>query len=309
MGTSTRSLLKMNRKTIAKLISQVEDRPEQAGNIIDSIYRHTGKAYVIGITGPPGCGKSTLVDKLALEFRKAGRTVAIIAVDPTSPFSGGALMGNRIRMNEASKDKGVFIRSMATRGGLGGLARATGDAVKILDAAGFDYIIIETVGAGQVEVEIAKTAYTTVVVTQPESGDIVQTMKAGIMEIGDIFVVNKSDMPGTDKTVGDLEEMLNQNPGNWRPKIVKTVATSGSGVDELAVALEAHRNYLEFTKEIVDRKKAGARKEIERLVEEKIRSGISKKLNVGKMEALLDEVVNRNMSSYQAIEKIIGGRL
>src|SRR3990172_5504693 len=212
---------------------------------LKALYPHTGKAYIVGITGPPGCGKSTLTDRLTEAYRARGQTVGIVAVDPTSPFTGGAILGDRLRMQRHFLDQGVFIRSMATRGHLGGLARATNDVVDVLDAAGKAIIFIETVGVGQDEVDVVKAAHTSVVVMVPGLGDSVQTIKAGIMEIGDVFVVNKADRDGADRTVQDIEMALMMNPpGNaWAPRVCRTVATRGDGVADLVEAIEAHRQF------------------------------------------------------------------
>jgi LAO/AO transport system kinase len=255
--------IRANRRELARLLTRIENN--QAAAELAALYPCTGHAHVIGITGAPGAGKSSLVNALARYYRRAGQTVGIIAVDPTSPFSGGAVMGDRIRMNDLSGDSGVFIRSMATRGYLGGLAHTTGDAVRALDAAGFDWIIVETVGAGQSEVDIARTAHTTVVMETPGLGDDIQAIKAGILEIADILVVNKADRPGAESTAQTLRVMLdlghqaeraphhrytddipavNERAQAWQTPIVQAVATDGRGIPELAAQITAHREYL-----------------------------------------------------------------
>src|SRR5258707_9493175 len=230
---------------VARAISKVEDGSVDSADLMKQVFPLTGRALIIGITGSPGAGKSSLVDKLGAFYRKQGARVGIIAVDRSSPFSGGAILGDRIRMQSLALDKGVFIRSMATRGNLGGLARATTDAVAILDAAGFDKIIVETVGVGQDEVDIVKTADVSVVVLVPGMGDDIQTIKAGIMEIGDIFVINKADREGVLTTEKELEALLSlaERDDAWEPLVVKTVATESRGIQELAAAIEKYRAF------------------------------------------------------------------
>lgn len=232
-------------RALARLISHIEDGGAPAQEAIAALYPHTGRAHIVGVTGAPGSGKSTLVTQLALEYRRRNLTVGIIAVDPTSPFSGGALLGDRIRMRNLAGDAGVFIRSMATRGSLGGLAAATSDVAVALDACGFQRIFIETVGAGQTEVDIARTAYTTIVVEVPDAGDEVQAMKAGVLEIADLLVVNKADLPSADRVVAALEVMLSlAHASDWRPPILRSVATTGQGTTEIVDAIERHVAYL-----------------------------------------------------------------
>lgn len=248
MNDLVQRILAGDRKAAARAISLIEDDAPGAAALLDALYPSTGKAYRVGMTGPPGAGKSTLTAALAAHLREAQRSVGIIAVDPTSPFSGGALLGDRIRMARVATDAGVFIRSMASRGALGGLARTTAEACDVLDAFGKETIVIETVGVGQSEVEIADAADTTVVVLSPESGDSVQTMKAGLMEIADIFVVNKADREGADRMVRAIEGMLEldsqMQPGDWIPPVLRTVASTGEGVADLARALDRHREWL-----------------------------------------------------------------
>src|SRR5215213_4413793 len=222
----------------------IEDEDASAADLIRRIFPHTGRAYLVGITGPPGAGKSTLVDRLTSETRKAGETVGVVAVDPTSPFTGGAILGDRVRMQTHAGDSGVFIRSMATRGHLGGLARATGEVAVVLDAAGKDIVLIETVGVGQDEVDIVKTADVSIVMIVPGTGDEVQALKAGIMEIADIFVVNKADREGADRTAASINAMLSLQPwapGTWHPPVLLTEATMGRGVPELVQTIDRFR--------------------------------------------------------------------
>src|SRR5882757_6383291 len=257
---------------VARAISKVEDGAADSAELMKQIFPLTGRALIIGITGSPGAGKSSLVDKLAGFYRKGGERVGIIAVDPSSPFSGGAILGDRIRMQTLALDKGVFIRSMATRGNLGGLARGTVDAVAILDAASYEKIIIETVGVGQDEIEIAKTADVCVVVLVPGMGDDVQTMKAGIMEIGDVLVINKADRDGVLRTEKELESLLSFGPraDQWEPPIVKTVAIENKGIAELAGAIEQTREFQKQTPASTDRRKAVARWRILELLREQL---------------------------------------
>src|SRR3984893_14091025 len=255
-------------RAVARAISKVEDGTRGASELMRGIFPHTGRGLVIGITGAPGAGKSSLVDKLALLYRQQNERVGIVCVDPSSPFSGGAILGDRIRMQTLGLDKGVFIRSMATRGNLGGLARATVDALAILDAAGYSKILVETVGVGQDEVEIVKAADVSVLVLVPGMGDDIQAIKAGIMEIGDVFVVNKADRAGADKTVNEVTMMMGlvEEHGDWIPPIVKTVASHGEGIAELDAALQKHLAYIKTSGELVRRNRERVRIRINTLL-------------------------------------------
>jgi len=243
-----------DRPALARAISLVEDGDPDSREIVRAAYRARKNARIVGLTGVPGVGKSTLVDGIVEELRSGDRSVAVIAVDPSSPFTGGAILGDRVRMKHRTTDPRVFFRSLASRGRLGGLTRTTGDVLTLVEAAGFDYVLVETVGAGQSEVDIMKYAHTVVVVLSPGLGDSVQTLKAGILEIGDVFVVNKADLAGSDRTKAELEMMLDmRGQGGWRPPVVKTVASSGQGLPELVSCIRSHYDYLESSGAIGDR--------------------------------------------------------
>jgi LAO/AO transport system kinase len=298
-------------RAVARAISKVEDVSKDATQLMKQVFPLTGRGLVIGITGAPGAGKSSLVDKLALHYRRQGERVGIVAVDPSSPFSGGAILGDRIRMQTLGLDSGVFIRSMATRGNLGGLARTTVDAVSILDAAGYAKIIIETVGVGQDEVEVVKAADVSVVVLVPGMGDDIQAIKAGIMEIGDIFVINKADRESVNATEKELEALLSlaMRDDSWEPPIVKTVAPESVGIQELAAAIERYREFNLQAKSGEGRRRAIARWRIlellrERLVAQTLESaGASENL-----DRLAGEVASRRRDPYSAVEELMGGQ-
>jgi len=293
---------------VARAISKVEDGASEASGLMKEIFPRTGRALVVGITGAPGAGKSSLVDKLAAFYRTKGERVGIIAVDPSSPFSGGAILGDRIRMQTLSLDKGVFIRSMATRGNLGGLARATVEAVAILDAAGYEKIVVETVGVGQDEIEIAKTADVCVVVLVPGMGDDVQTMKAGIMEIGDVLVINKADRDGVLRTEKELEALLSlsERSDEWQPPIVKTVAIENKGIQELAVAIERSYDNQKNSPTSAARRTAIARWRILELLRERL---VAQTLNGNsaseKLDKLAQEVAAKSRDPYSAVDELL----
>jgi LAO/AO transport system kinase len=295
-------LLAGDRRAVARLITLIENDGLEAQAALAALYPHTGRAHVVGITGAPGTGKSTLVNELTQELRRQGRSVGIIAVDPTSPFTGGAILGDRIRMQELTADPGVFIRSMATRGSLGGLARATGDAIKVLDAFGKDVILVETVGVGQDEVEIAKAAQTTVVVETPGLGDDVQMLKAGVLEIADVLVVNKADLDGADRLVFALETMLslNSHPRDWQPPVVQTVALRGSGIPDLWAAIERHRTYLSTSRSRHVHEQARAQEEIEAILRHELTARLLARLAPGELSALAEQVARREIDPYTA---------
>lgn len=292
---------------IARAISKVEDGSADSSDLMKQVFPRTGRALTIGVTGSPGAGKSSLVDKLAAFYRKGGERVGIIAVDPSSPFSGGAILGDRIRMQALSLDKGVFIRSMATRGNLGGLARSTVEAAAILDAAGYEKIIVETVGVGQDEIEIAKTADVCVVVLVPGMGDDVQTMKAGIMEIGDVLVINKADREGVLRTEKELESLLSfAAHAEWQPPIVKTVAIEGKGIAELAVAIEKSRDFQKASPGSTERRQSIARWRIlellrERLVAQTLNGNVASE----KLDRLAAEVATKKRDPYSAVDELM----
>ena len=297
-----------NLRAVARAITTVENDSRETPEIMKAVFDHAGKAFVIGITGSPGVGKSSLVDKLASFYRNRNEKVGIIAVDPSSPFSGGAILGDRIRMATLGTDKNVFIRSMATRGNLGGLARTTVDAVTILDAAGFQKIIVETVGVGQDEVEIAKAADVTVVVLVPGMGDDIQAIKAGIMEIGDIFVINKADRDGVLRTERELRmllELSGTRPDSWDPPIVKTIATENKGIDELAKAIEDYREFQKNNRNIERRKAIAKWRLLELLRERLLAEVLSQNGTAEKLEELALKVAEGKINPYSAVEEIL----
>jgi LAO/AO transport system kinase len=296
-------------RALAQAISLVETNAPDATRLLADLYPRTGKARIIGITGSPGAGKSTLVAAMAKHYRKQQKRVGIIAVDPTSPFTGGAILGDRIRMAELYTDRGVFIRSMATRGFLGGLAKATNDVVDVLDAAGFDVVLVETVGVGQDEVEVVRTVQTNLVVLVPGMGDDIQAIKAGIMEIGDIFVVNKADRPGADKTVTEVTMMMSlvEEHGDWVPPIVKTVASKTQGIDDLDAAIEKHFAHLTASGELDRRSRERVRIRIETQLKERFMDRlIGGTITRGDYEQLLEDVVHKKNNPHDAAESVLG---
>lgn len=296
--------LKGERRAVARLISLVEDGGSGLGTVMKQLYPHTGGAYSIGITGAPGAGKSSLTERLIARVRSDGRDVGVLAIDPSSPFSGGALLGDRVRMQSHATDPSVFIRSMATRGHLGGLSLATPEAVRVLDASGKDVIIIETVGVGQAEVEITDACDTTVVVVNPGWGDAVQAAKAGLMEIADVFAVNKADRPGAKETARELKQMLDLSEAPWKPEILETIAIKGEGIDDLWTAIEKHRAYQEEQGLLEDRRRRRVEREIREIVAERFRSQVDAE-SAELLQALTSQVTAREIDPYEAAERII----
>lgn len=300
-----RNLLKSDKLSIARIITQVENYTSY--DILNKIYPYTGKAYQIGITGPPGAGKSTLVNVIAKKLLNEKNKIGIIAVDPTSPFSGGALLGDRIRMGDLSLNKNVFIRSMATRGSLGGLSKKTKDVALVLDAAGMDYILIETVGVGQIELDIAQVCDTTIVVLVPESGDSIQAMKAGLLEIADIVVVNKGDREGSDALLTELKFAFDLRPKtSWRVPILKTIATDASGIDEVIDALKMHREYLECSGELKKIRKQRILNQIHEYIETEIKRHLRESvINEKELDKFVEKIIERKMSPYKVANRIV----
>lgn len=301
-------LLAGDPRTVARAITRVENGTAGAAELMKQIYPHTGRAQVIGITGAPGAGKSSLVDRLAGFYKNAGEKVGIVCIDPSSPFSGGAILGDRIRMNTLGLDKNIFIRSMATRGNLGGLSRATVDAVSILDAAGFDKVIVETVGVGQDEVEIVKTADVSVVVLVPGMGDDIQAIKAGIMEIGDVFVINKADREGVLRTQKELEALLSlaHRPDMWNPPIIKTVATENKGIDDLSAAVQSFLEFQSTNKQAGERRRAIAKWRLTELLRERLLADLLADDGIrSKLDCLASKVAAKSIDPYSAVNAIL----
>ncbi len=297
-----------DRRAIASAISAVENDQPRAVELLKLLFPKAGRSYVVGVTGSPGVGKSTLVEKLAGEYRRSGSRVGIIAVDPTSPFSGGAILGDRIRMQSLARDDGVYIRSMATRGQLGGLAPASHDVVTILDAAGYDAVMIETVGVGQDEVEVARLAEVTALLLVPGMGDDIQTFKAGVMEIADVFVVNKADRPGADRVEQEITSMLSIAPrqDGWQPPIVKTVATTGEGVPEVRKALEQFREFGNQSALKLDRQRNQCRSWFLQMLRQGLFVEVAaQKLRDGSIERAVEDIVARRRDPYSLVEEII----
>ncbi|NNG68264.1 methylmalonyl Co-A mutase-associated GTPase MeaB [Caldanaerobacter subterraneus] len=298
-------LLNRDKRAIARAITYAEDDEEKAREIIRKLYKRSGNAYIVGITGPPGVGKSTLTDRLVKNLVEEGKKIGIIAVDPTSPFTGGSILGDRIRMQDLTTHPNVYIRSMGTRGHLGGLSKGTYMAVRILDIAGMDYVFVETVGVGQSEVDIIKIADTVVMVLAPGLGDDIQAIKAGIMEIADIFVVNKSDREGADKTVLELNMMLDLDmPKEWRPPIVKTVAQEGKGIGEVLEKIHSHKEYLISSGQLEERRKNRIKMEITESVKNKLMKDVFAKMGNEEFDQKIQKVMAKEIDPYTVAEAL-----
>jgi LAO/AO transport system kinase len=308
MADLLQQLLNGDARALARVITRVENRSAESFDILKELFQYTGRSRIIGITGSPGVGKSSLVDRLAAAYRDKGQKPAVVAVDPSSPFTGGAILGDRIRMNALAADSGVFIRSMATRGNLGGLAAATSDVVSVLDAASKDPILVETVGVGQDEIDIVKLADVCIVVLVPGMGDDVQALKAGIMEIGDVFVINKSDRPGADKMERTILALLSLSPrrDGWTPPVVRTVATEAQGTPALVDAIEVCDRHLKTSGVRLERKREAARQRLITLLQERlVKTALDRNFPAG-LETILDKIVRREADPYTVVDGIVG---
>jgi len=302
------NFFKGDTRALSRVITRVENRSSDSLALLQELFGHTGNSQIIGITGSPGSGKSTLVDRLAVAYRQKGNTLAVVAIDPSSPFTGGAILGDRIRMQTHGIDPGVYIRSMATRGHLGGLATATADVVTVLDAAGKNPIIVETVGVGQDEIDIVKLADISIVVLVPGMGDDVQALKAGIMEIGDIFVINKCDRPGVDKMERAVLATLSlaHRADGWEPPVVKTVASEGRGIDELMATIERCYSFLQNSASRMEKKKDGARQRLITLLEERLlKATVQQVFPDGELNKVVEQIANRQQDPYSIVDAII----
>jgi len=299
-------LLKGDKRAAARIISMIEDREPEAEKIIGLLHPHSGKAHIIGLTGPPGAGKSTLVSQLVKEFRSRGSRTGVIAVDPSSPFTGGALLGDRVRMTDIGADPGVYIRSMATRGHVGGLALATYDAVKVLGAMGMDKVFVETVGAGQSEVEIANLAHTTIIVEMPSSGDSIQILKAGILEIGDVYVVNKADEDGAESMVNNLKSVLPEESGGWKRPVLTTIALEGTGVAQVADKLEQHYKFLKTSGRLAEKERIRSEVELRDALTEAMLGGLlTTRRGKENYEKVLEKVVEKKLDPHTAARRLL----
>jgi len=311
--TVVRQILDGDIRAASRLMRDIEDQTSEGLEALKELYPKTGKAYVIGVTGAPGSGKSTLIDKMVDIFRKEGKTVGIVAVDPSSPFTGGALLGDRIRMQRHATDEGVFIRSLATRGSLGGLSRATQDIVHVMDAMGKDLILVETVGVGQDEIDIVHTAHTSIVVMVPGMGDDIQAIKAGIIEIGDLFVINKCEREGADKMERDLRMVLEMNKkreDGWEPLIFKTEAILGKGIVELAFGIYRHKQALEQSKAFEKKLRERTETIFREILKSKVLDHIAEKIQTsGEWETMIDDLMSRRVDPYSLAEKMISRAL
>ena len=296
-----------NKRQIARLITRIENQDPEAGKWMEAIYPKTGNAYIVGITGSPGAGKSSLMDEAILCLRRQNLTVGVISIDPTSPYTGGAILGDRVRMTRHSLDEGVFIRSMGSRGYLGGISKSAKDAVKILDAAGYDLILLETVGVGQAELDVMHVADTVCLVLNPTAGDVIQVFKAGIMEIADLFVINKADLPGAGRLESEIHDLLDlsKQEAGWRPPIVQTIATRGKGIEKWWEEIERHRRYLEKNGELKQKRKKQLELETRQMIEEFVRRHLEDAFNSPDWTKDLERLGNREISPRMLAEKWI----